>query len=365
MDLPVAPTAAPANADPPIEFPEAVERAILSFFQVASILVLIGTVLLAAILLVRTVDWLQLRLARRREAGLLAAYVAGVAVVDEELDDEEELADEVRAGIAALDDADDPSDAILCCWVRLERIAADVGVSRDPADTPTDLVVRLLAAHAVRRETLAPARSPVRAGALLARPRSTRTPGPRPAPPCNPSRPTCAGADMSVRWLVREIPPHRRRRLLHGDVDLGHRGVLQGAGELWSAVARQHDGARAGPATGIVPRPTRRPGIGADAVRRSANRRPIGSRVSNAFGSASSSASSRLDTSGSPWCRCCDDSPRIDCSVTTRCRSTSQPGAARDILGPDLFDDDRTTRSRRTAAATEDELSHGCSDWRT
>jgi hypothetical protein len=170
MDLPVAPTAAPSNADPPIEFPEAVERAILSFFQVASILILIGTVVLAAILLVRTVDWLRLRLARRREAGLLTAYVAGAAIVDEEPDDEEELADEVRAGIAALDDADDPSDAILRCWVRLERIAADVGVSRDPADTPTDLVVRLLAAHEVRRETLA------RLAALYERARYSPTP---------------------------------------------------------------------------------------------------------------------------------------------------------------------------------------------
>lgn len=154
MELPGAPTAAPSGADPPIEFPEAVERAILSFFQVASILILIGMVVLAVVLLIRTVDWLRLRLARRRAAGLLTAYVPGAAVVDEEVDDEE-LADEVRAGIAALDDADDPTDAILGCWVRLERVAADVGVPRDPADTPSDLVVRLLAAHEVRRETLA------------------------------------------------------------------------------------------------------------------------------------------------------------------------------------------------------------------
>jgi Domain of unknown function (DUF4129) len=152
--LPTAPPLATSDPDAPIRFSEAVERAILSFFQVASILVLIGVVLLAVLLLLRTVDWLRLRLARRRDAGRLTSYVSGEAVVDEENEDDEELADEVRAGIAALDDEAAPTDAILACWLRLERVAATFGVARDPADTPTDLVVRLLGAHDVRRETL-------------------------------------------------------------------------------------------------------------------------------------------------------------------------------------------------------------------
>jgi Domain of unknown function (DUF4129) len=168
--LPTVPPLVTSDPDAPIRFSEAVERAILSFFQVASILVLIGLVLLAIVLLVRTIDWLRLRLARRRDAGRLADYVSGEAVLDEDVDDDEELANEVRAGIAALDDAREPTDAILACWLRLERVAATFGVARDPADTPTDLVVRLLGAHDVRRETL------VRLAALYERARYSPTP---------------------------------------------------------------------------------------------------------------------------------------------------------------------------------------------
>jgi Domain of unknown function (DUF4129) len=169
MDLPGGAVTAPSNADPPIEFPEAVERAIMSFFQVASILIFIGLVVLTVVLLLRTIDWVRLRLARRRAAGRLTEYVPGEAVVDEEADDEE-LADEIHTGIAVLDDADDPTDAILACWLRLEGVAADVGVARDPADTPTDLVVRLLAARDVRPDTL------VRLAALYERARYSPDP---------------------------------------------------------------------------------------------------------------------------------------------------------------------------------------------
>jgi hypothetical protein len=167
--LPTGPPLAPSDPDAPVRFSEALERAILSFFQVASILVLIGLVLLSIVLLVRTVDWLRLRVARRRDAGRLTHYVPGEAVVDEDIEDEE-LADEVRAGIAALDDVMDPTDAIVACWLRLERLAATYGVARNPADTPTDLVVRLLGARDVRRETL------VRLAGLYERARYSPTP---------------------------------------------------------------------------------------------------------------------------------------------------------------------------------------------
>ena len=316
MDLPVAPTAALSNADPPIEFPEAVERAILSFFQVASILILIGTVVLAAILLVRTVDWLRLRLARRREAGLLTAYVAGAAV--DEPDDDEELADEVRAGIGARrcprSQRRDPR-----LLGSFGATAADVGAFSPPTRRriwssgcwpPTT--------YAAGRPSLGSRRCT--SGRDTPRPRSTRTRAPRPAPPCNPSRPTCAGCTHEGALAGARVPPHRRRRLLHGDVDLGHGGVLAlvSFGPLWLAsmtalaLVRQR-------ALFRVPRddpePCRR-------CIRSANRRPIGSRASSAFASASSSVRSRLDTSGWPWCRCCDAWPKTDCCVTTRFRST-------------------------------------------
>ena len=75
--------------------------------------------------------------------------------MDEEVDDEE-LADEVRAGIAASTTPGDPTERDPCCWLRLEQVAADVGCPARSRRHATDLVVRLLAAHEVRRETLRP-----------------------------------------------------------------------------------------------------------------------------------------------------------------------------------------------------------------
>jgi hypothetical protein len=61
----------------------------------------------------------------------------------------------VDAGLAELADTDaDPRRAVIACWVRLERAAADAGTPRERGDTPTDLVQRLLAAHAVSRPVL-------------------------------------------------------------------------------------------------------------------------------------------------------------------------------------------------------------------
>jgi hypothetical protein len=58
-------------------------------------------------------------------------------------------------GLADLDDADaDPRRAVIACWVRLEAAAAAVGTTREPGDTSTDLVARLLAAHLVSGDVL-------------------------------------------------------------------------------------------------------------------------------------------------------------------------------------------------------------------
>jgi Domain of unknown function (DUF4129) len=61
----------------------------------------------------------------------------------------------IDEGIADLDDADaDPRRAVIACWVRLERAAAAAGTPRQPGDTSTDLVARLLAAHNVSASVL-------------------------------------------------------------------------------------------------------------------------------------------------------------------------------------------------------------------
>ena len=43
---------------------------------------------------------------------------------------------------------------MIACWVRLEQAAAAAGTPRQPGDTPTELVTRLLAGHDVSAAVL-------------------------------------------------------------------------------------------------------------------------------------------------------------------------------------------------------------------
>lgn len=62
----------------------------------------------------------------------------------------EEVVAAIDAGLSDLSDDDtDPRRAVIACWVRLEQAAAAAGTPRQPGDTPTDLVRRLLAEHRV------------------------------------------------------------------------------------------------------------------------------------------------------------------------------------------------------------------------
>ena len=67
----------------------------------------------------------------------------------------EEIRRAVRAGLADLAAGGDTRRAVIACWLRLERAAAAAGTPRQPADTPADLVRRLLAAHRVSERALA------------------------------------------------------------------------------------------------------------------------------------------------------------------------------------------------------------------
>lgn len=68
---------------------------------------------------------------------------------------EEEVVAALEAGLLDLDDADvDPRKAVIACWVRLEQAASAAGVPRQPGDTSTDLVVRVLGQYSVSAEVL-------------------------------------------------------------------------------------------------------------------------------------------------------------------------------------------------------------------
>jgi len=61
----------------------------------------------------------------------------------------------VDAGIAELAREDgDARAAVIVCWVRLEEVAAAAGTAREPGETPSDLVARMLADHQVSANTL-------------------------------------------------------------------------------------------------------------------------------------------------------------------------------------------------------------------
>jgi hypothetical protein len=69
---------------------------------------------------------------------------------------QEDLVAALDAGLEELSDTDrDPRRAVIACWVRLEQAAASAGTPRNPGDSPTDLVGRLLAEQQVDASVLA------------------------------------------------------------------------------------------------------------------------------------------------------------------------------------------------------------------
>lgn len=67
----------------------------------------------------------------------------------------EDVVEAINAGLSELADLEaDPRGAVIACWVRLEAAAALAGTPRRPADSPTDLVGRLLASHNVSPDVL-------------------------------------------------------------------------------------------------------------------------------------------------------------------------------------------------------------------
>lgn len=67
----------------------------------------------------------------------------------------EQLADAVEDGGEAMLATGTPSNAIVGCWLALERAAASAGVNRRPSETPTEFTLRVLGEAEVPAEPLA------------------------------------------------------------------------------------------------------------------------------------------------------------------------------------------------------------------
>jgi hypothetical protein len=115
-----------------------------------------GGLALAVIAVV--LGWLLYRMLKAlrppKNARPLVRRAPAGAAAQPRADDEEVLA-AVDAGLVELSaDDTDPRKAVIACWVRLERAAAAAGTPRQPGDSPTELVLRLLSAHQVSRGAL-------------------------------------------------------------------------------------------------------------------------------------------------------------------------------------------------------------------
>lgn len=116
--------------------------------------VLTGLLVVAlAVVVIAVVARLRLAVHRRRRldaTGLRGP--PGVPPADEEVG-EDAVAEALDAGMAVLATGS-PRNAVVAAWVALEEAAGRAGVVGEPADTATDLVRRMLAAHPVDREML-------------------------------------------------------------------------------------------------------------------------------------------------------------------------------------------------------------------
>lgn len=114
----------------------------LAFVALLVAVLLFGLLVLLKGLLVRPAG-----IARGQRGADAPAVPDGAAAASDE--QRRRLRGEVEAGLEDLDDAGDPRRAVIACWLRLERAASEAGTPRRSAETPGDLVTRVLAEHRV------------------------------------------------------------------------------------------------------------------------------------------------------------------------------------------------------------------------
>lgn len=116
---------------------------------------IVGSVMIFVAVVIIALTWSFFRFwAPGKKARLLVRDGRGGALHGR-AEQEQAVIKALDAGLTELSDRDtDPRRAVIACWVRLEAAAAEAGTPRDPGDSPTDLVARLLSAHRVSRPVL-------------------------------------------------------------------------------------------------------------------------------------------------------------------------------------------------------------------
>lgn len=137
------------NDQTPAELPDWIE-AILRVIVAVLVVVAIASAVAGAIALVMAIWRNRPRLRwRRRWAGDADFDV----LPDVHADLAAAVVDEAATQRAALNSGT-PRNAIVRCWVRLERDVASVGLTRDPADTSVEFTERVLARYSVDPEAI-------------------------------------------------------------------------------------------------------------------------------------------------------------------------------------------------------------------
>jgi hypothetical protein len=121
-----------------IVIPEWLKIAVLLLLAALVVALIVAVIFFA----IRNAAESRAQISTRATPAVVTRRAAVLAAVDATI---EELANDDR----------DPRSAVILCWVRLEEIAATAGTQREPGDSPTDLVSRLLRAHQVSRGVLA------------------------------------------------------------------------------------------------------------------------------------------------------------------------------------------------------------------
>jgi Domain of unknown function (DUF4129) len=111
-----------------------------------AVLAVLAMGLLYALSLLRHATWFPRRFGLGDRAGVDDAEVPGAAI-------RAELADAAETALRQIDEGE-PDEAVIACWVLLERAAAEAGVRRQPAETAAELTARVLAAYEVDAVTL-------------------------------------------------------------------------------------------------------------------------------------------------------------------------------------------------------------------
>jgi hypothetical protein len=106
----------------------------------------VAIVTVAALYVVKLVRQLDLHRSPRNEPN-----IADVELAPEDV--ARALTEAVDATLVAIERGE-TREAIIACWLRLEDIAGEAGVSRRPAETAADLTERVLATHQVSGPTL-------------------------------------------------------------------------------------------------------------------------------------------------------------------------------------------------------------------